>query len=58
MFAPELRHVAPSLLGWNRFVAANDAFNKFIEETVTHHIETFDDKNHRYSLFAKKLISI
>jgi len=45
MFAPALRHISPSLLGWNRFIAANDAFNKFIEETITSHVKTFKDNN-------------
>jgi len=45
MFAPALRHIAPSLLGWNRFIAANNAFNKFIEETITSHVKTVKDNN-------------
>jgi len=48
MFAPSLRHLAPSLLGWNRFVTANDAFNKFIEEKIADHINTYTDNRNRY----------
>jgi len=48
MFAPKLRHIAPSLLGWNRFVAANEAFDKFIGETIRNHIATYDENTNRY----------
>jgi len=47
MFAPGLRHIAPSLLGWNRYVDTYDAIKKFIQETIERHEKTVDHDNPR-----------
>jgi len=50
LFAPVLRHIAPSLLGWNRFVAANNELNRFVGETIDDHIKKYTDNNkNRYN---------
>jgi len=47
MFAPALRHVAPSLLGWNRYVETCNALEKFVQETIARHEETLDTEHPR-----------
>jgi len=48
MFAPVLRHIAPSLLGWNRFITAKDALHKFVEEKLADHIKTYSINSNRW----------
>jgi len=43
VFAPSLRHIAPSLLGWNRFIAAREEFQQFAKKIMEDHKATFTE---------------
>jgi len=43
LFALSLRHIAPSLLGWNRFIAAREDFQEFTKKMMEDHKATFTE---------------
>jgi len=56
LFAPKLRYLAPSLLGWNSYLSASEAFTKFQENIINEHKATYVEGHHRCKLEVKLVL--